>query len=114
MHSPAQLPHENVPVPHPLSTPPQTLDPHATACVFGVQPQTLATLGVAPPQVIGVVHPPQSCAPHSSLNVPHFPEHFAAEAAAVQPHVFAVPPPAQVCAPVHALVPQSCVPPQLS
>jgi hypothetical protein len=84
---------------HPLGTLPQVRVPQAAAAVSGVQPHTLATDGVPPPQLWGDVQAPQVTIPvHPSDTEPQFfPTHATAAVLGVQPHTLGVPPPPHDC-----------------
>jgi hypothetical protein len=87
--------------PQPLGAVPQFCPAaHACMAVSGVQPHTLATLGVAPAHVCGGVHDPQLIVPPQPLET--VPQFFSVQATCfdrgVQPHTLAMlgAPPAHV------------------
>jgi hypothetical protein len=103
--------------PQPSGSVPQFFPPvHRDPIVPGVQPQTLGTLGVAPPQVLGAVHagPQLITVPHLLVSVPQLSGPGHVVKSGVQPHTSDVPglPPPQVAGAVH--VPQLTIPPQPS
>ena len=121
---PLQVPQLSVP-PHPSPTLPQFF-PSALQLV-GVQPHTLGTLGVAPPQVCGKEHAPHRIAVRKSPQLSgalRFPQFFwfrlqkVGADSGVQPHTFAKPglPPPHVRPVPEQTVPQFTVrcPPQRS